>query len=71
MTLLLGELWKNAQDVTRYALRRADADVLGTERARARYESMSPAARKAMERKVIAQFGRPAWEDFMRALGKE
>lgn len=71
MVAPLSTLWANAQDTARAALKRADADVLGTERAQQRYERMTPGERQALERTVVQRYGQPAWSDFMRAVGKE
>jgi hypothetical protein len=65
----LSELWQNAQNVTRSALNRADADVNGLPRAKTRYEQLGAAERQAMEQTVIERYGETAWDDFMQAIG--
>ena len=65
----LGQLWVNAAAVAAGAMSRADSDVHGTERAKTRYLGMTGEARAAMEKEVVARFGKTAWTDFTTAIG--
>ena len=67
----LSQVWINAQEVAAGAMRRADTDVLGTERARMRYQKMTPEVRTAMEQEVIVRFGKSSWDEFMTAIGEK
>ena len=64
----LDQLWQNAQAVTTGALRRADADINGTPRAKARYEAMSPGVRVWWKKIAIDRYGKTGWDDYMKAI---
>ena len=63
------QIWANAQEIAQGAMRRADADINGTERAKTRYEQLAPAERIALEKTVVERYGAAAWDDYMKAIG--
>ena len=67
--LRLSKIWNNAAEVAAGAMSRADATVMGTERARQRYQKMSAEMRSDMEREVTRRYGKSAWSDFVAAVG--
>lgn len=65
----LGRLMSEAQRVAARALKRADATVNGTARARTMYLALPEQSRRALRETVVSQFGESAWRDFERAIG--